>query len=135
IGASASGLGAPGGLIEVDSHTGSFVKPWGPGSSRDYTVQGPKYMYDVGLKPELNRMITTTFGLPKDVAGGIDTTNPTLGLGNEVCVWDAVSRRGLQRVNLGAGTGALEARWTNPFGEPVGYTNTPGTGAIWAWED
>jgi len=135
IGGLASGLGAPGGLIEINAATGKYVRPFGGDATRDYNATGPKYMYDVGIKPELNRMITTTFGLPKDIAGGIDITNPTLGLGNEVCVWDAQSRRVIQRVNLGAGTGALEARWTNTYGEPVGYTNTPGTGAIWAWED
>jgi len=134
IGAAASGMGAPGGVIEVD-RDGNFVSNFGAGATRDYTAVGPKYMYDIGIKSELNRMVSTTFGLPKDIAGGIDTTSPTLGLGDEVCVWDYQSRRVIQRVNLGAGTGALEARWTNTYGEPVGYTNTPGTGAIWAWED
>jgi selenium-binding protein 1 len=134
IGASASGMGAPGGVIEVDKD-GNFVKSFGAGATRDYNAVGPKYMYDIGIKSELNRMVSTTFGLPKDIAGGIDTTNPTLGLGNEVCVWDYNSRQVIQRVDLGAGTGALEARWTTTYGEPVGYTNTPGTGAIWAWED
>jgi len=135
IGGLASGLGAPGGLVEVNATTGAYVRPYGPDSSRDYARVGPKYMYDVGFKAELNRMVTTSFGLPKDVAGGIDVTNPTLGLGDEVCVWDMQARRVLQRVSLGPATGALEARWTNTFGEPVGYTNTPGTGAVWAWED
>lgn len=135
IGAAASGLGAPGGMVEIDARTSQFIAPYGPGSNRDYNAVGPKYMYDVGIKSELNRMVTTSFGLPKDVAGGIDVTSPTLGLGNEVCVWDATSRQVIQRVDIGAGTGALEARWTNTYGEPVGYTNTPGTGAIWAWED
>ena len=131
---SANGLGAPGGMIEVD-RDGDFKKYFGPGPNRDYNVVGPKYMYDVGFKPELNRMVTTTFGLPSDVAGGIDLTHPTLGLGNEVYVWDAFARRVIQRVDLGPATGALEVRWSNTFGEPVGYTNAPGTGAIWAWED
>jgi len=135
IGASASGLGAPGGIIEINAQTGAFVRSFGPDSGRDYNRVGPKYMYDMGFKTELNRLVTTSFGLPKDVAGGIDLTNPTLGLGDEICVWDAQARRVLQRVSIGAGTGALEARWTNTYGEPVGYTNTPGTGAVWAWED
>jgi methanethiol oxidase len=130
-----NGLGAPGGMVEIDARTGRFICPFGPGSTRTPSTTAPKYMYDVGFKSELNRMVTTTFGLPKDVAGGIDTTSPTLGLGNEVYVWDAQSRRVIQTVDLGPGTGALEVRWTNTFGEPVGYTNTPGTGQLWAWED
>ncbi|HWU90865.1 MAG TPA: selenium-binding protein SBP56-related protein [Kofleriaceae bacterium] len=135
IGAAASGLGAPGGMIEMDARNGNFINNYGPAAARDYNAVGPKYMYDVGIKSELNRMVTTTFGLPKDVAPGIDINSPTLGLGNEVYVWDANSRQVIQRVDLGPGTGALEARWTNTYGEPVGYTNTPGTGAVWAWED
>ena len=135
IGANASGLGAPGGMVEIDARTGAFIAPYGPSSARDYNAVGPKYMYDVGIKSELNRMVTTSFGLPKDVAGGIDIASPTLGLGNEICIWDSTSRQVLQRLDLGPGTGALEARWSNIYGEPVGYTNTPGTGAVWAWED
>jgi selenium-binding protein 1 len=135
IGGSASGMGAPGGVIEVDGRTGEFIKPFGTGAVRDYNVDGPKYMYDIGIKTDVNRMISTTFGLPADVAGGINITHPTLGLGNEVYVWDYNARKVLQRVDLGPATGALEARWTNTPGEPVGYTNTPGTGALWAWED
>jgi len=135
IGAVASGSGAPGGMVEINAVTGKFVRPFGPGANRTPATTAPKYMYDVGFKSELNRMVTTTFGEPKDVAGGIDVTSPTLGLGNEVYVWDMGSRRVIQTVDLGPGTGALEARWTNTFGEPVGYTNTPGTGAVWAWED
>jgi selenium-binding protein 1 len=135
IGAVASGSGAPGGMVEINAATGKFVRPFGPAANRDPSVVPPKFMYDVGIKAELNRMVTTTFGQPKDVAGGIDITSPTLGLGNQVYVWDVASRRVLQTVDLGPGTGALEARWTNTFGEPVGYTNTPGTGALWAWED
>jgi len=135
IGASASGLGAPGGIVEIDAWTGNYVKSFGAGATRDYNAVGPKYMYDIGIKSDVNRMVTTTFGLPKDVAGGIDVTSPTLGLGNEICIWDYQNRRVLQRIDLGPGTGALEARWTNTPNEPVGYTNTPGTGAIWAWED
>jgi selenium-binding protein 1 len=131
---SADGLGAPGGMIEVDKN-GNFKKYFGPGPNRNYNVVGPKYMYDVGIKSELNRMVTTTFGLPADVAGGINLAHPTLGLGNEVYVWDYGTRQVIQRVDLGPATGALEVRWSNTYGEPVGYTNTPGTGAIWAWED
>lgn len=58
---------APGGLIEVCGDTGEFLKAFGPKAKRDHTKKGPTYMYDVGFKPELNRMITTTFGLPKDI--------------------------------------------------------------------
>jgi selenium-binding protein 1 len=124
-------FGFPGGLIQVDAQTGQFDSYFGAGPDRDYETVGPKYMYDAGFKPELNRMITTTFGKPADVAGFINVP----GLGNEVYVWDLLQRKVIQKADLGANCGALEVRWTNTFGEPVGYTNCPGTGSIWMWED
>lgn len=126
-----SGFDYPGGLVEVDGQTGQFLRPFGADATRDYNTVGPKYMYDVGFKPELNRMVTTTFGRPLDVAGGI---NPG-GLGNIVSVWDFQQRKVIQTADLGTNCGALEVRWTTTPGEPVGYTNCPGTSSIWAWED
>jgi selenium-binding protein 1 len=60
---------APGGLVEINAETGKFVRTFGPRSNRDWNKEGPKYMYDMGVKVELNRMITTSFGLPKNTKG------------------------------------------------------------------
>jgi selenium-binding protein 1 len=76
-------------------------------------------------------MITTTFGLPKDVG---PMANPA-GLGNEVYVWDYKERKVLQTVDLGPQTGALEVRWLEEPGSTIGFTNTPGTSEIWRWHD
>lgn len=122
---------APGGLVEINGETGEFVNAFGPPADRDFTQIPPKYMYDAGIKPELNRMVTTSFGLPKDVAPGITVE----GLGTDIYVWDWNERKVIQQVNIGAGTGALEVRWRSEKGSTIGYTNAPGSNEIWAWED
>ena len=88
-------------------------------------------MYDVGIKPEVNRMVTTSFGLPAKVAGGITID----GLGTDLYVWDWKAQKVLQRLNIGKGTGALEVRWRRKHGSTIGYTNLPGTDEVLAWED
>jgi len=122
---------APGGLVEVCGDTGEFLKAFGPRAKRDHTKVGPTYMYDAGFKPELNRLITTTFGLPKDIEGPINVG----GFGDEVYVWDLAKRRVIQRVKLSPNSGALEVRWLNEYGSSIGYTNAPGTSEIWMWHD
>lgn len=122
---------APGGLVELDGETGKFVRAFGPPAKRDFNKIPPKYMYDAGIKPELNRMVTTSFGLPKEVGPGI-TIN---GLGTDIYIWDWKERRVIQTENIGAGTGALEVRWRAEEGSTIGYTNAPGSNEIWAWDD
>jgi len=122
---------APGGVIEVCGDTGEYLRSFGPSAKRNHAVVGPTYMYDAGYKPELNRMITTTFGLPKDVEGPINVA----GLGDEISVWDLRKEKVIQRVKISPNSGALEVRWLNEHGVPIGYTNAPGTSEIWMWHD
>jgi len=122
---------APGGVIEVCGETGEYLRTFGPSAKRNHTVVGPTYMYDAGYKPELNRMITTTFGLPKDVIGPINIA----GFGDEVYVWDLKKEKVIQRVKLSPNSGALEVRWLNKHAVPIGYTNAPGSSEIWMWHD
>jgi selenium-binding protein 1 len=122
---------APGGAVEVRGNTGEFVRAFGPPADRDPEKVPPKYMYDAGIKPELNRMVTTSFGLPKNIAPGITIE----GLGTDVYIWDWKGRKVIQTENIGAGTGALEVRWRAERGSTIGYTNAPGSNEIWAWSD
>jgi selenium-binding protein 1 len=122
---------APGGLVEVNGKTGEFVRAFGPPADRDPDKIPPKYMYDAGLKPELNHMVTTSFGLPKNVGSGITIE----GLGTDIYVWDWKERKVIQTENIGSGTGALEVRWRAEEGSTIGYTNAPGSNEIWAWSD
>jgi selenium-binding protein 1 len=120
----------PGGLVLLDEDA-QVVGPFGPAAERAAGGAPPHYMYDVGINLLRNRMITTTFGLPKDVGA---MANPA-GLGNEVYVWDYKERRVLQTVDLGPQTGALEVRWLEEPGSTIGFTNAPGTSQIWRWHD
>ncbi len=122
---------APGGIVVLNGKTGEFVSVFGPPADRDPDKVPPKYMYDAGINPELNRMVTTSFGLPKNVAPGITIE----GLGTDVYVWDWKERNVIQTENIGAGTGALEVRWRAEKGSTIGYTNAPGSNEIWAWDD
>jgi selenium-binding protein 1 len=122
---------APGGVVELNGETGKFVSAFGPTANRDFNKIPPKYMYDAGIKLELNRMVTTSFGLPKHVGPGITID----GLGTDIYVWDWKERRVVQTEHIGAGTGALEVRWRAEEGSTIGYTNAPGSDEIWAWDD
>ncbi len=122
---------APGGVVEVNGKTGEFVRTFGPPADRDPDKVPPKYMYDAGIKPELNRMVTTSFGLPANVAPGITIDR----LGTDVYLWDWRERTVIQTEHIGAGTGALEVRWRAEEGSTIGYTNAPGSNEIWAWSD
>jgi len=122
---------APGGLVVICGDTGEYLRDFGPAADRDHQKVGPTYMYDAGFKPELNRMITTTFGLPKDISGAINIA----GFGDEVYVWDLQKEKVIQRVKLSPNSGALEVRWLSEHGVPIGYTNAPGSSEIWMWHD
>jgi methanethiol oxidase len=128
IGAASDSSG-PGGIVRVDDRTGDFVDYYGPDPFRDPDTSFPRYMYDFGLNEHANRAVSTTFGWPADVGGGI---NPA-GFGNDVAVWDFASQQVLQTIDLGEHCGALEVRWIETLN--VGMTNCPGTNALWIWED
>ena len=127
----ATATSGPGGMVILDDRTGKLRGYYGGGPHRDPATTGPKYMYDFGFNLDLGRAISTTFGWPALVGGGI---NPA-GLGNEVAVWDWATRKVVQRVDLGANSGALEVRWIEKPGSTLGMTNTPGTNGLWVWED
>lgn len=129
IGANTPSTG-PGGVVELDEHA-RFVRYVGPGPNRSPNTAPPEYMYDIGLNLIRNRAITTSFGLPGNVAPGI--TVP--GLGDEINVWDWKNQQIIQTVKIGAGTGPLEVRWLHEPGTTIGYTNAPGSSEIWMWSD
>jgi len=128
---SATATSGPGGIIRVDDQTGNFVSYFGPGPNRNASDLGEKTMYDFDIKADINRGVSTTFGLPANVGGGISPG----GLGDEVSIWDIAREKVIQTVNLGTNSGALESRFIDLPGSTYGYTNTPGTGAVWLWED
>jgi selenium-binding protein 1 len=118
----------PGGVLFLDDRTGEFVDYFGPGPEHGIDA-APKYMYDFGLNDSNNVAVSTTFGWPADVGGGI---NPA-GFGDEITFWNYTGEFPTQTANLGANCGALEVRWIEELN--IGMTNCPGTNTVWVWED
>jgi selenium-binding protein 1 len=121
----------PGGIVEIDDRTGRFLDHFGPGPDRGPGEQAPKYMYDFESLPRANRGISTTFGAPSCVAGGIEPSC----LGNEVYVWDLRRRQVIQTADLGANSAALMVHFVRTPGVRRAFINAPGTSAIWLADD
>src|SRR2546421_504071 len=90
----------------------------------------PGYMYDVGVKPELNRMITSSWTHPHHFRG-----NPVApeNVGDAVAVWDWKAGKVLQVEHLEKMP--LEVRWMHGPSARGGFINCAGAGTIWYWED
>ncbi|RTR02449.1 selenium-binding protein SBP56-related protein [Halomonas nitroreducens] len=119
----------PGGLVLIDDETAAFQRHFGPGPERAPDEGGPEYMYDIAMKPGLNRLVTTTWGYPDDVL-----KPPYAPNGDSVAVWDLEQETVIQVVSLGEGAGATEADWLHAPESRYGYTIGTDGGA-WLWED
>ena len=120
----AVGGGGPGALVLVDNN-GKFKKAW-PVVRPDGQ---PGYMYDVGVKPEMNRMITSSWAHPGHIKAGDHPAHS----GKEVVVWDWKAKKILQvqEVDLAP----LEVRWMHGPNGLGGFTNAAFGNAVWYWED
>ncbi|HWM86704.1 MAG TPA: selenium-binding protein SBP56-related protein, partial [Kofleriaceae bacterium] len=122
----------PGGVVLINDHTGNFAAYFGPPpTGRPAGTIGPKYMYDIDGRIEANRLISTTFGPPALCGVGLDPTC----LGNEVAVWNILTRKVVQVADLGTNSGALEVRFIEKLGVRRALINTPGTSAVWLADD
>ncbi len=117
--------GGPGALIKLDND-GKFLEAL-PAPNRP---DDPGYMYDVGVKPELNRMITSSWTHPHHFRG-----NPVApeNVGDAVAVWDWKAGKVLQVEHLEKMP--LEVRWMHGPSARGGFINCAGAGTIWYWED
>jgi selenium-binding protein 1 len=120
----AVGGGGPGALILLDNN-GKFKKAW-PVVRPDGQ---PGYMYDVGVKPEMNRMITSSWAHPGHIKAGDHPQHS----GKEVVVWDWKTKKILQvqEVDLAP----LEVRWMHGPKGRGGFTNAAFGNSVWYWED
>ena len=116
--------GGPGALVLVDDD-GNFEQAW-PVVRPDGT---PGYMYDVGVKPEMNRMITSSWAHPGDVKNGTHVEHS----GKDVVVWDWKTKKILevQETDLAP----LEVRWMHGPDGRGGFTNCAFGNSVWYWED
>jgi selenium-binding protein 1 len=120
----AVGGGGPGALVLLDDN-GKFRKAW-PVVRPDGE---PGYMYDVGVKPEMNRMITSSWAHPGHIKAGDHPQHS----GKEVVVWDWKAKKILQvqEVDLAP----LEVRWMHGPNGRGGFTNAAFGNSVWYWED
>jgi selenium-binding protein 1 len=115
--------GLPAGLAEF-TNDGEFVRRF------DLPADAP-YMYDVAVKPDLNRMITSSFtplNNYKKPLAQMDLSN----FGKELLIWDFRERKVLTK--LTTGLAPLECRWSLKAGANHGFTNCALDDSIWLWE-
>ena len=117
--------GGPGALVRLDED-GNFVSAL-PAPNRP---DDPGYMYDVGIKPELNRIVTSSWTHPHHFRG-----NPIApeNVGDQVVVWDWKAGTVLQVEHLDKMP--LEVRWQHGPAARGGFINCAGASTIWYWED
>lgn len=115
--------GLPAGLAEF-TNDGKFIR------RLDLPKEAP-YGYDVAIKPDLNRMATSSFTPPnnyKKPFAQMDLKN----FGKEVLIWDFRERKVLSKLTTGAAP--LECRWSLKEGANHGFTNCALDHSIWVWE-
>jgi selenium-binding protein 1 len=115
--------GLPAGLAEF-TNEGKFIR----------TIPMPKdapNCYDVAIKPDLNRMATSSFTPPRNYKKPFAEMDMK-AFGKEVLIWDFRERKVLQKLTTGAAP--LECRWSLKEGVNHGFTNCAFDDSIWVWE-
>ena len=112
--------GVPAGLAEF-TNDGTLIR----------TIANPSdapYGYDLAVKPDLNRMVTSSF-TPLRNYGKPLAKMDLKDFGSEMVVWDFKARKPLQVGK--AGLAPLEVRWSLKPGSAYGYTNCALDNSIW----
>jgi selenium-binding protein 1 len=115
--------GLPAGLAEF-TNDGKYVR----------TLPMPQdapYGYDVAIKPDLNRMVTSSFTPLRNYKKPFAQMDPK-DFGKELLVWDYRERKVLQKLTTGAAP--LECRWSRAEKGNHGFTNCALDDSIWVWE-
>ena len=115
--------GLPAGIAEF-TNDGQFIRRW------EMPEEAP-YGYDIAIKPNINRMVTSSFtGLRnyKKPIAQFDFKD----FGKDLLFWDFRERKVMQRVTTGAAP--LECRWSLKEGANHGFTNCALDDSIWVWE-
>lgn len=115
--------GLPAGLAEF-TNDGKFIR------RLDLPSDAP-YMYDVAVKPSLNRMVTSSFTPPKNYSKPFAQMD-LKAFGDKLLVWDFRERKVL--TTLTTGLAPLECRWSLREGANHGFTNCALDDSIWVWE-
>ena len=113
----------PGGLAEF-TNDGKFIR------SLPLPKDAP-YMSDVRIKPEINRMITSSFTPVSNFSKPFSENDPNQ-FGNTLVVWDFKERKPIQVVKIDEKL-PLEVRWAIKPGSNYGYVNVSAGDSIWMW--
>lgn len=110
--------GAPGALVKLDND-GKFLQ----------ALPAPDYMYDVGIKPELNLIVTSSWAHPHAVKAG---NTPMDQVGDVVVAWDYKTGKVLQVEHVDKAP--LEVRWLHGAAARGGFINCAFGNTVWHWE-
>src|SRR2546428_6088520 len=92
-------------------------------------MPGPDYMYDVGMKPEVNRMVTSSWAHPHSIIKG---PAPMDQVGDEAVGWDFTTGKVLQETHLDKAP--LEVRWLHGPAARGGIINSAFGNRLRHWE-
>ena len=115
--------GLPTGLAEF-TNDGDYIR----------TLPLPKdapYGYDVAVKPDLNRMVTSSFTPPRNYKKPFAEMD-LKEFGKELLIWDFRERKVLHKLTTGGAP--LECRWSLKDKADHGFTNCALDDSIWVWE-
>ena len=115
--------GLPTGLAEF-TNDGKYIR----------TIAHPSeapYGYDVAIKPERNRMITSSFAPPRNYLKPFPKMDMK-DFGSEMVVWDYKARRPIQVAKAGATP--LEIRWSLKPEADHGFTNCALDNSLWMFK-
>jgi selenium-binding protein 1 len=115
--------GLPAGLAEF-TNDGAFVET-------HLMPEDAPYGYDVAIKPDLNRMATSSFTPPQNYKKPFAQMD-LKAFGKDILIWDFRARKVLCK--LATGTAPLECRWSLKEGANHGFTNCALDDSIWVWE-
>jgi selenium-binding protein 1 len=114
----------PAGLAEFNND-GEFIRKL-PDLPKDAA-----YGYDVAIRPDLNRMVTSGFTYYENYKNPLAKMD-FKKFGNEILIWDFRKRERLQILKTGAAP--LELRWSLKEGNNHGFTNCALENSLWVWE-
>jgi selenium-binding protein 1 len=118
LGAADGGL--PAGLAEF-TNDGKFIR-------RIANPSEAPYGYDIAVKPELDRMVTSSFTPSRNYLKPLAQMD-LKDFGRDMVVWDYKARKPIQVAQVGATP--LEVRWSLKKGANYGFTNCAFDNSIW----
>lgn len=112
----------PAGFAEFNND-GTFIRsyPFAPASP---------YGYDIAIKPDLNRMVTSSFTYYNNYKKPLAHMD-LKKFGDEITIWDFRERKPL--TTLKTGGAPLECRWSLRPGNNFGFTNCALDDSLWCW--